>query len=238
MSSSAVPQPWFAPTRWSLVHRAQGTTEEARVALSELCEAYWQPVFRVLRQGGRDEESARDATQEFFAHLLQGGRIAGADARRGKFRSYLLGALRHFESDRRERERRLKRGGGAVLESLNETEAADPASDESLDDAQFDREWALTLLGRAVDAVGADYSETGKSAQFDRLKPSLLGGELPCQTEMARELGLTEGALKVAIHRLRRRFRDAVRNEIQQTLPEGGDASEELRYLIEVWSRV
>ncbi len=238
MSSSAEPQPWFAPTRWSLVHRAQGTTEEARVALSELCEAYWQPVFRVLRQGGRDEESARDATQEFFAHLLQGGRIAGADARRGKFRSYLLGALRHFESDRRERERRLKRGGGAVLESLNEPEAADPASDESLDDAQFDWEWALTLLGRAVDAVGADYSEAGKASQFDRLKPALLGGELPCQMELARELGLTEGALKVAIHRLRRRFRDAVRNEIQQTLPEGADASEELRYLIEVWSRV
>lgn len=238
MSSSAVPQPWFAPTRWSLVHRAQGTTEEARVALSELCEAYWQPVFRVLRQGGRDEESAREAAQEFFAHVLQGGRIAGADARRGKFRSYLLGALRHFESDRRERERRLKRGGGAVLESLNEPEAADPVAVESLDDAQFDREWALTLLGRAVDAVGADYSESGKSSQFDRLKPALLGGELPCQTDLARELGLTEGALKVAIHRLRRRFRDAVRNEIEQTLPEGADASEELRYLIEVWSRV
>lgn len=238
MSSSVVPQPWFAPTRWSLVHRAQGTTEEARVALSELCEAYWQPVFRVLRQGGRDEESAREAAQEFFAHVLQGGRIAGADARRGKFRSYLLGALRHFESDRRERERRLKRGGGAVLESLNEPEAADPVAVESLDDAQFDREWALTLLGRAVDAVGADYSESGKSSQFDRLKPALLGGELPCQTDLARELGLTEGALKVAIHRLRRRFRDAVRNEIEQTLPEGADASEELRYLIEVWSRV
>lgn len=226
----------FAPTRWSLVDRARGQSPEARAALAELCEAYWQPVFRVLRRGGRDEDSARELAQEFFAHVLSGGRLDGADPGRGRFRSYLLGALRHFESDRRERDRRLKRGRGVAPESLDALGSEEP-SVVGWDDAVFDREWALAVVRRAMAAVEADYSQAGRSVQFERLKAALIGGDLPAQVALARELNLTEGALKVAIHRLRRRFRDAVKTEVAQTLPETGDVSDELRYLVEVLSR-
>jgi RNA polymerase sigma-70 factor (ECF subfamily) len=239
MSSTGSGKALFAPTRWSLVHRARGESPEARAALSELCEAYWQPVFRVLRRAGRDEASAREQTQEFLAHVLAGGRLDGADPGRGKFRSYLLGALRHFESDRREREGRLKRGGGMApesLEALQELEHGEPGG-VPWDDAVFDHEWAMAVVRRAMAVVEGDYAGAGRVEWFERLKPALTGGDLPAQAALARELGVTEGALKVAIHRLRRRFRDAVKAEIAQTLPEAGDADEELRYLVEVLSR-
>lgn len=239
MSSTGSGKPLFAPTRWSLVHRSRGESPEARAALSELCEAYWQSVFRVLRRGGRDEGSARELTQEFFAHVLSGGRLDGVDPGRGKFRSYLLGALRHFESDQRERDRRLKRGGGIAPESLEVLEALECEESGGVpwEDAVFDREWALAVVTRALAVVEGDYAGAGRSELFERLKPALTGGDLPAQASLARELGLTEGALKVAIHRLRRRFREAVKAEIASTLPEAGDADEELRYLVEVLSR-
>lgn len=237
MSSETVPQPWFAPTRWSLVQRAQDGTDEGRLALAELCEAYWEPVFRVLCRDGRSEDSAREVTQEFFAFVLAGNRIGGAEPGKGKFRSYLLGALRHFESDQRERERRQKRGGGVAPDPLElHSEEEGPAS--RWDERQFDREWALAILSRALDAVSADYAEGGRLAHLERLRCVLAGGELPPHAVLARELGMTEGAVKVAIHRLRRRFREAVCHEIVQTLPAGADSEEELRYLVSVWASV
>jgi DNA-directed RNA polymerase specialized sigma24 family protein len=237
MSSPDSGSPLFARTRWSLVRRACGSTPEARAALGELCEAYWLPVFRVLRRGGREEDAAREVAQEFFAHVLSGGRLEGADPALGRFRSYLLGALRHFESDRRERERRMKRGGGILPEPLTGEE---PGTGQGVPwtDHEFDREWALAVVSRAVTAVSEAYAKSGRAAQFERLKPSLLGGDLPSQAALAGELGCTEGALKVAIHRLRRSFREAVKAEISQTLPEAEDADGELRYLIEVLSRL
>ncbi len=234
MSSGFAPQPWFAPTRWSLVARAQDGTDAGRLALSELCEAYWQPVFRVLCRDQRDEDSARELTQEFFAFVLSGNRLTGAEPEKGTFRSYLLGALRHFESDRRERERRQKRGGGVVTESLDLHPEVVGAGTE-LGDCQFDREWAVAVLARAMESVAADYAEGGRSAHFERLKPALAGGNLPPHADLALELGMTEGAIKVAIHRLRRRFRERVCQEIAQTLPESADLEEELRYLVAVW---
>ena len=233
MTTPRSPIAGFAPTRWSLVARARGTTPEARAALSELCEAYWRPVFETLRRWHDTDDEARESAQEFFAHVLAGGRIEGADPARGRFRSYLLGALRHFESDLRERARRLKRGGGVPTASFSEDGIAEPAT-AGLDASRFDREWAFTLLERALATVESDLRSAGKSAHFERLKPALVGDELPSPTDLARELGLTEGALKVAIHRLRRRFREAVRAEISQTLTDGDDVQEELRYLIEV----
>ena len=234
MSSASSSHPLFAPTRWSLVQRAQDGTDAGRLALGELCEAYWQPVFRVLCRDGRSEDAAREFTQEFFAFVLAGDRLTGAEPGRGKFRSYLLGALRHFESDRRERERRQKRGGGVAPESLElHPETAGPAS--GWDECQFDREWALAVLSRALDAVSSDYAEGGRSTHFERLRPVLAGAELPPHAVLARELGMTEGAIKGAIHRLRRRFREAVCHEVAQTLPEGADLEEELRYLVSVW---
>lgn len=226
-----------------MVLRAGEDSPEARAALAELCEAYWEPVFRFLRREGRDQDLARELAQDFFARLLAGSGVTGANPARGRFRSYLLGALRHFLADRRDRERRLKRGAGIPLQSLDggpadtnapsAPEVPDPAGPVS--DALFDRAWAVTIMNRALHSVAAGFSTGRKSDHFRVLKPWLVGDACGrSQADAARELGLTEGAVKVAVHRLRKHFREAVRAEIAQTLPEGGDVEAELRYLAEV----
>jgi RNA polymerase sigma factor (sigma-70 family) len=233
----------FAPTRWTLVLRARGATPEARAALSELCEAYYQPVFGFLRREGRDEDTARELAQEFFARLLQRGEVGNADPARGRFRSYLLGALKHFLADQRDHDRREKRGGGVVPESLDAPlpghdtapglQVADPSA--VLSDPHFDRQWALTVMAHALDALAAEFQAEGRAEQFDLLKPWLVGDAAELnQARVAVQLGLGESAIKVAIHRLRKRFRETVRSEVAQTVPEGADVDEELRYLVEV----
>lgn len=230
----------FAPTRWTLVLRARGESVEARGALSELCEAYYQPVLRFLRREGRDEDAARELTQEFFAHILSGGGFDGADPERGRFRSYVLGALKHFLSDLRDRALRLKRGSGVAPESLDSpndhgTSPGLQVADASIiaPDANFDREWALIVMARALEALQKEMSGTGKADQFDTLTPWLMG-DAPSmsQSDAARKLGINEGAVKVAVHRLRKRFREAVRTEIAQTLRDPALVDEELRHLI------
>src|SRR5688572_25325283 len=146
----------FAATRWTLILRARGESVEARAALSELCEAYYQPVLRFLRREGRDEDAARELAQEFFARVLGGSGFDEADPERGHFRSHLLGALKHFLADHRKRERRLKRGGGVVAESIDEAGSEVESgslqiADTSLPqpEAFFDREWALAIMARA-----------------------------------------------------------------------------------------
>ena len=230
----------FAPTRWTLILRARGETPEARSALSELCEAYYQPVLRFLCPEGREEDAARELTQEFFARVLAGSGFDEADPERGHFRSYLLGALKHFLADRRKHERRLKRGGGVEAASLDASTSDDDSSplqvaDNSLPtpEAFFDREWALAVIGRAMNVLEKEFSTAGKADQFTTLKPWLMG-EAPSmsQADAARQLSQSEGAVKVMIHRLRKRFRDAVRAEISQTLRDASLVDEELRHLI------
>ncbi len=231
----------FAPTRWTLVLRARGQTTEARSALSELCEAYYQPVFRFLRREGRDDDAVRELAQEFFAGILQRGELGDADPARGRFRSYLLGAVKHFLADQRKHRLRGKRGGGAVPEPLDAPAAEDSPALQVADagaqvpDTWFDRQWALTVMDRALRAVENEFKSAERMEQFDRLKPWLAGeaGNLS-QAEAARQLGLTEGAVKVAIHRLRKRFRECIRAEIAHTVVEGTDVEGELRYFIEV----
>ena len=223
--------------------RARGESVEARSALSELCEAYYQPVFRFLRGEGREEDVARELTQEFFARLLAGGRLGAADPRRGRFRSYLLGAVKHFLADQRDHERRQKRGSGVAPESLDahiDTEPALQVADDAStpDDTLFDREWALAVMDRALQSVAAEFSETGKADQFTALKPWLAGDAATLrQAEAATRLGLSESALKVAIHRLRKRFREVIRAEITQTMDDPAEVDAELRYLVEVLAR-
>ena len=236
----------FASTRWTLVLRARGDSAEAQKALGELCTAYWQPVFRFLRSEGRDEENARDLTQEFFARLLARDRLAAVEPGRGRFRSYLLGAVKHFLADRREHERRLKRGGGVVPESLDATlnsqqatatglQVADPAALPP--DSYFDREWALAVMDRAVSAAQQEFISQGKAEEFDVLKLWLVGeAQALSQADAAVKLGLSEGAVKVAVHRLRKRFRELVRAELAQTVFSPAEVGEELRYLVEVLS--
>jgi RNA polymerase sigma-70 factor (ECF subfamily) len=236
----------FAPTRWTLVLRARGATPEARAALSELCEAYYQPVFGFLRREGRDAEAARELAQEFFARLLQRGEVGNADPARGKFRSYLLGALKHFLADQRDYERRQKRGGDTPPESLDAPlpghdtapglQVPDPAA--AFSDPLFDRQWALTVMDRALGALASEFQAAGRADHFTHLKSWLVGDASGLdQSQAAAQLGLSESAVKVAIHRLRKRFREAVQAELAQTVPASADLDEELRYLVEVLSK-
>ena len=228
----------FATTRWTRVLAARGETPEARAALGELCALYWEPVSRFLRREGRDEDAARELTQEFFARILAGGSLAQADPERGRFRSFLLGAVKHFLSETRRREQAAKRGGGVASESLDVLDAAgvepaDPAG--SAPDTYFDRQWAFILLARAFAELEAEMTRQGKAEWYQTLKPFLVGEAAGLSQRAAAEtLGLGEGAVKVAIHRLRRRFREIVRSEVAQTVPTMADTDAEMSYLVEV----
>lgn len=234
----------FAPTRWTLVLRARGESAEAQAALGELCSAYYQPVFRFLCREGRNDDTARELTQEFFARLLARRGVDSVEPRQGRFRSFLLGAVKHFLADVRDHEHRLKRGGGVAPESLDalastETSAGlqvpDPAPIPA--DEVFDRQWALAIMERALTALEGELANDGKRDQFEVLKPWLVGDTAEAsQLEAARQLELSEGALKVAVHRLRKRFRELVKSEIAQTVGDPAAVKEELRYLVEVLS--
>lgn len=211
------------------------------MALGQLCEAYWMPVFRFIRRGNYPEDAARDLTQEFFARLLAQGGLDQVEPGKGRFRSYLLGAVKHFLADQQDRANAAKRGGGQEpmpIETQSEThttssvQVADPAP--PVPDAFFDRHWALNVIDRALKALAAEFVAAGKDKYFDSLKPWLVGevGTLS-QSEAAQQLGLTEGAVKVAIHRLRKRFRDLVKEEIAGTVDQPATVQEELHYLLE-----
>ena len=234
----------FAETRWTQVLRARGDSAQAQAALGELCAAYWQPVFSFIRFTGREEDAARDLTQEFFAQLLARHGLDTVEPGRGRFRSFLLGAVKHFLADQHDRAQAAKRGGGQMVVSIEagagtgtttELQIPDPAGPAP--DTVFDRQWALTLVERALDILASEFTASGKAEQFDTLKPWLLGEvESLSQADAARRLGLTEGAAKVAIHRLRKRFRELVKAEIAQTVDDAAQVQDELRYLLEVLS--
>lgn len=233
----------FAPTRWTLVLAAHGDSPSARAALGELCESYYEPVLRFLRREGRSADAAQELAQDFFSRILKGEGFATADPARGRFRSFLLGALRHFLADRRDRELAVRRGAGTVPESLEELAAQglDAGAAAAPDPAElgFDRAWALALMERTLGRLREEFRAHGKQAQFEALK-SWLGGDAPATSldqETAR-LGLSGGALKVAVHRLRRRFRQIIRTEIAHTVPDPGDIEPELRHLIQVLAHV
>jgi RNA polymerase sigma-70 factor (ECF subfamily) len=225
------------------VLRARGDTPDARAALGELCAAYYAPVLAFIRRSGRDEDSARDLAQEFFSRLLAKDGLATADPARGRFRSFVLGAVKHFLADMRDRERTVKRGGGQTtvpLESGNDTSSELPVPDPStpVPDETFDRDWAVAIMSRSLGALAGEFVADGRGTDFEILKPWLVGdAEALSQADAARRLGMTEGALKVAIHRLRKRFRDLVKAEIGSTVDDPAQVQEELRYLVEVLAR-
>jgi RNA polymerase sigma-70 factor (ECF subfamily) len=228
----------FVTTQWTRVLEARGDSPEARAALSDLCAAYYAPVFAFIRHNTPDEDAARDRTQEFFARLLSRQSLGAVNPERGRFRSYLLGAVKHFLADMRERERRLKRGGGQQHESIEPGTDTSPGlqlpdANTPGPDREFDRKWALTVLDRALATLAAEHRAAGKAEQFDALKPWLTGDtENLSQAEAARQLGLNESAVKVAIHRLRRRFRETIKAEIGQTLSDRSQVEEELGQLL------
>jgi RNA polymerase sigma-70 factor (ECF subfamily) len=214
----------FCTTRWTQVSRAKAESPEGRRALAELCNAYYEPVATFLRCELRDADAARELAHDFFAHMLAGGAIASAGQERGRFRSYLLGAVKHFLAHRREARRRLKRGGGAENVSLNETEARSlPDARVLSPDAAFDRQWALTVVAHALEALRCECVTEGRADFFELVKPWLTGDTARGdQAALAASCGMNANALKVAVHRLKRRFRQLLKTEVAGTLEEPG----------------
>jgi RNA polymerase sigma factor (sigma-70 family) len=228
----------FRTTRWSVIEAAAGQdSEAARDALGTLCETYWYPVYAFVRRSGCNADEARDVTQDFFARLLEKRDLGMADPARGRFRGFLLGSVRHFLSNERDRARALKRGGGQSPLSIDQTDAegryaiepADPSTPETL----FMRHWALTVLDASMRRLADEYAAQGKQLVFDRLRPALTGAETGVsRREMAAELGMSENALNVVLHRMRRRFRHKLKEEVAQTLVDPSDTDDELGRLM------
>lgn len=227
--------PGFASTRWTLVLRAKSGDTAGQTALSELCEAYYAPVVAFLRFRASGEDAAREQAHAFFSCILAGRSLAGAEPSRGRFRSYLLGALRNFLADAHDRASAGKRGGGVAPLSLDDPDAGEVPGDMP-EQTAFDRQWALTVIARALSTIGSEWRAGGKEAQFETLKPALTAGEGFELAAAAGRLGMSEGAIKTAVHRLRARFREIVKAEIAQTVPAESDVEDELRYLIRVLS--
>lgn len=227
----------FVTTRWTQVMTAAGRTEGARAALSDLCATYYGPVLSFLRRSGMGGDEPEDVAHAFFAGLLEADGLGGIDRGRGRFRSYLLGALKHFVMNRRRKAARERHGGSVEHVPLIPAEGmeAEGLVGEASDglEALFDVEWALAVVEGALERMEREAEGAGTAVQFRALRPWLSLEREPCsQEEVARALGMNVGAVKVAIHRLRKRFREVVRAAIRETLPEGVSAEEELQHLI------
>lgn len=225
----------FATTRWSLVAAAQDpAAPESRQALADLCAAYWYPVYAYVRRRGHDHHQAQDLTQAFFARLLEKNDLAAADRTRGRFRTFLLTACQHFLANQHDYEMAKKRGGGRSPVRLDFADADhryahEPAHDDT-PERLFDRRWALDLLDRALAELRDEYEGSGRAKLFDALKGTLTGGA-EGYAELADRLGMTEGAVKVAVHRLRQRYRDRLRAAIAETVEKPEDVDDEVRDL-------
>ncbi len=230
----------FGTTHWSVVVAAgQSNSPEANRALETLCRAYWYPLYAYVRRKGYDAHAAQDLTQEFFTRLLARNYLSVADRNRGKFRSFLLGCLEHFLAREWTRAHAQKRGGGQLLFSLEETDAENRYLLEPVHELTaekiFDRRWATTLLDQAMARLREECLAGQKGDLFEKTQNYLSGekGEAS-YADLAASLGMSEGAIKVAVHRLRQRYGELVRAEIAQTVAGPEEVNEELRYLFSV----
>lgn len=229
----------FRTTRWSCVFAAGAEApEETRPALERLSLDYWEPVYCYLRRDGFDREDAADLTQGFFARLIEKHGLRTAEPARGRFRSYLLGALRHYVANERRRARAGRRGGGEPVLSLDASSGEGVYALEPVDhrtpEALYARRWALALLERVLGELRGRYVAEGKAAMFDRLSPYLTGEHADHPyAAVGEELGMAEGAVKVAVHRLRRRYRELLRARVGETVDDPHDVTEEISFLID-----
>ncbi len=228
----------FHTTRWTLVRQATGHSAVGQQALSDLAAAYYEPVVAFLRSGGRDENAAREAAHGFMAELLAKPNLGGAEPGKGRFRSYLLGALKHHLSRQRMRQQALKRGGAVVVVPLGQgtqtTPAIDPPDEHCLPpDREFDRQWALHILQRAMVALAEEWQAAGRAAEFAVLQP-FIGGE-PAHgalAALAEQQGESAATLRKTLSRLRQRFRQHVKAQISPGLESPRDADAEMRELL------
>jgi RNA polymerase sigma-70 factor (ECF subfamily) len=230
----------FTTTHWSVVLKAGGTeSPEATEALEALCRSYWYPLYAYVRRKGNSPHDAQDLTQEFFARLLERRYLRLADRTQGRFRTFLLSSLKNFLINDWKKGNREKRGGGQKVLSLDEETAesrfaAEPATAQP-PDSLYDRGWAAILLDRTLAALRAEFEQSGKLDLFERLKVFVWGEKNALSyAAMATQLGMTEGAVKVAVHRLRQRYGELLRAEVAQTVSTPAEVKEELRYLVSV----
>jgi RNA polymerase sigma factor (sigma-70 family) len=233
----------FATTRWTLVLTARdASSPDARQALETLCAQYWYPLYAFLRRQGYDADKAQDLTQGFFARLLEKRYLDDVQPERGRFRTFLLTSLKHFVLNEHDREQAVKRGRGVrvvpleieTAEGLYALEPRDDMTPERL----FERRWALTVLDQTLTKVRGEYATAGKDALFDRLRPYLVReDDTQPYTTLGPELGMTEGAVRVAVHRLRRRFAALLRTEIANTVSNDQEVEAEIEYLAAVVRR-
>ena len=205
-------------------------------ALEELCQTYWFPLYAYVRRRGHNKEDAEDLTQAFFARFLAKNYLAGLSAERGRFRAFLLASLKHFLINEWKKSQRQKRGGGEINLSLDwqtaDTQFQVASTAEPSPDKAFDREWALALLAKVIERLRAECETDGKSKQFEHLKIFLTAGKgAVSHADAARSLGMDETAVRVAVHRLRKRYRQLLRDEISQTLTDPAQVDEEMRAL-------
>jgi RNA polymerase sigma-70 factor (ECF subfamily) len=236
--TDAAADPHFRTTRWSVVVAAGGApASSVRKALATLCATYWYPLYSFARRRGADREAAADLVQGFFATLIEKDWAADADPARGRFRAFLITAFRRFCANEHRRDAAERRGGGRAILSLDfddgETRFQAEGSPELEPERAFERRWALTALGRALDRTRREFGEGGRGALFAALVPYVGGaGETRPYAEIAARLGMTEGAVNVAVHRLRARYREAVRAEIRDTVADDAAVDDEIRHLM------
>jgi RNA polymerase sigma-70 factor (ECF subfamily) len=233
----------FVTTHWSVVVSAgRSDTPRAAAALQRLCAVYWYPLYAYVRRRGYSPHDAQDLTQEFFARLLEGNRVRTADQQKGRFRSFLLAGMNNFLADEWDKSRAQKRGGGLRTVPLQFDTAETRYGSEPVDDVTpehgFERRWALTLLDDVLKRLGQEYEREGKADLFAALNPCLVGDRTSQPyLELAERLGTTESALKSVVHRLRRRYRQLLREEIANTVAAPDDVDDELRHLFSVLAR-
>ncbi len=229
----------FTTTRWSLVIQAAQTEsrEESQAALRELCETYWQPVYHYLRADGKSPEEAMDIVQGFMAWLLEKANLARASSDRGKFRSYLLGALKHYLYDLRKKEGAMKRGGNCQFLSIDvaplEKSFAFHSIDKETPETIYRRQWAYTLLKRVLEEVREAYKKQGRESIFEELKLALTGDLHDTYAEIGQRLNMSEGAIKVAVHRLKKSYRQTLVAQVAETVDEHTTVKEEIEALLE-----
>jgi RNA polymerase sigma-70 factor (ECF subfamily) len=227
----------FVTTRWSVVLAAtQQPSRESAAAMEELCRAYWYPLYAYMRRCGHAPHDAEDLTQEFFCRLIQKKWLDSADRAKGKLRVFLIVALKNLMHNEWRRASAQRRGGGQSQVPFDtkfaESRYAADSSARLPADETFDKEWALTLLDLTVKRLRAEFARSNRSADFEALKSCLMAARGTIDyPAVASRLGLNEGAARVAVHRLRKRFREVYREEIMQTLADGSDLEGELRYL-------
>ena len=232
--------PVFVTTQWSVVLAAtRSDTTKAQAAMEKLCRTYWYPLYAYVRRRGHPAQDAQDLTQAFFARLLERHWVDDADRERGRFRTFLLTAMSRFLSDEWDKARAQKRGGDVTHVPVQLDTAETRYGHEPLDDATpeqyYERRWALTLLDTVLQRLRAEYQHAGKGELFDTLNSCLVGGrESQPYAELATKLDMNEGAVKVAVHRLRKRYRKLLRVEIAESMDATEDVDEELRHLFAV----